>query len=305
MLSFDTITAAVAVPLWVAGAIAFLFILIGVMAIRRSGAIRSVAAFAAVAVVAIGAWTVWALTGHSVTQELNAERHALDARALELTARAIMPGSTLACLDANAGETVEKACERAVFASPEAVAAATSYMSARLSLLSDAVAYARRAERSYDPALVSLRRAVEADRFGLVAQVLTTRDACTPELCAAFALLRNADAVKANLKARTYENNVARYAAMWLEQKNFPAVAATPAPGVAVVTVTPSMIEFPSAASIPPVSIMNPEPAANTGTVSVEPRTPASRAPVPPPRRPATGPISAPPASTGNPQRPQ
>jgi hypothetical protein len=301
MLSFDTITAAVAVPLWVAGAIAFLFILIGVMAIRRSGAIRSVAAFAAVAVVAIGAWAVWALTGYSVTQELNAERHALDARALELTARAIMPGSTLACLDANAGETVEKACERAVFASPEAVAAATSYMSARLSLLSDAVAYARRAERSYDPALVSLRRAVEADRFGLVAQVLTTRDACTPELCAAFALLRNADAVKANLKARTYENNVARYAAMWLEQKNFPAVAATPAPGVAVVTVAPSTIEFPSAASIPPVSIMNPEPAANTGTVSVEPRTPAPRAPVPPPAKPRT----APPAAAGNPQRPQ
>jgi hypothetical protein len=48
---------------------------------------------------------------------------------------------------------------------------------------------------------------------------------------------------------------------------------------------------------------MNPEPAANTGTVSVEPRTPAARAPVPPPRRPATGPSAAPPA--GNPQRPQ
>ncbi|MEA2993266.1 MAG: hypothetical protein QOD40_2186 [Alphaproteobacteria bacterium] len=301
MLSFDTITAAVAVPLWVAGAIAFLFILIGVMAIRRSGAIRSVAAFAAVAVVAIGAWAAWLLMDRSAAQELNAERHTLDARALELTARAIMPGSALACLDANAGETVEKACEKAVFASPEAVAAATTYMSARLSLLSDAVAYARRAERSYDPALVSLRRSIEADRFGLVAQVLATRDACTAELCAAFALLRNADAVKTNLKARTYESNVARYAAMWLEQKNSPTVAATPAPGVAVVTAAPSAIEFPSAASIPPVSIMNPEPAANTGTVSVEPRMPAPRAPVPPPAKPRT----APPASAGNPQRPQ
>jgi hypothetical protein len=304
MLSFDIVTAAVTVPLWAAGAIAIAFVLIGVMATRRSGAIRSVAAFAAVAVVAIGAWAAWILMDHAATQELNAERHALDTRALELAARAIMPGSALACLDANAGETVEKACEKVVFASPEAAAAATSYMSARLSLLSDAVAYARRADRSYDPALVNLRRAIEADRFGLVAQVLATRDACTPELCAAFALLRNADAIKANLKARTYENNVARYAAIWLEQKNSSTVAATPAPGVAVVTVTPSAIEFPSAASIPPVSIMNPEPTINTGTVSVEPRTPAARAPVPQPRRPATASPAAPP-SASTPQRPQ
>jgi hypothetical protein len=305
MLSFDTVTTAVTVPLWLAGAVGVLFVLVSVMAVRRSGAIRSVVALAGIATVAIGAWAAWVLIDHSATHELNAERHALDTRALELTARATMPGSVLACLDANAGETVEKACGKVVFASPEVVAAATSYMSARLSLLSDAVAYARRADRSYDPALVSLRRSIEADRFGLVAQVLATRDACTPDLCAAFALLRNADAVKANLKARTYENNVTRYAAMWLEQKNSPTVAATPAPGVAVVTVTPSAIEFPSAASIPPVSIMNPEPSANTGTVSVEPRMPAPRAPVPALRRPAAGAPAAPPASAGTPQRPQ
>ena len=40
-----------------------------------------------------------------------------------------------------AGENVEAACEKALFAAPATVAAASSYVAARLTLLSDVVAY--------------------------------------------------------------------------------------------------------------------------------------------------------------------
>jgi hypothetical protein len=308
MLGFDAVTGTVPLPLWAVGVATALFVVAAVMALRRSTIVGSLTALVAVAVLAIGAWTAWIVVEHSATRERAAERHALDARAFELTARALMPGSALACLDANAGETVENACEKSVFASPEAVAAATAYMAARLLLLADGLDYASRAERSYETALAGLRRTVEADRFGLVAHVLATRDACTPDQCAAFALLRDATVVKANLKARTYENNVARYAAIWSEPKNTPAAAVTAAPAAPAVAAVPSTIEFPSAASIPPVSIMNPEPA-TTAAVPPEPGAPVARKPAPPsPPQPARRPAAnaAAPSSppTTNPRSP-
>ena len=55
---------------------------------------------------------------------------------------AIAPGSALSCLDEMAGEAVSTACEKAVFASPEAVAAAVKYVAAQLALLKDGTAYA-------------------------------------------------------------------------------------------------------------------------------------------------------------------
>ena len=48
----------------------------------------------------------------------------LKLRAEELAAHALSPGSSLACLDALAGDSVETACEKALFASPANVAAA-------------------------------------------------------------------------------------------------------------------------------------------------------------------------------------
>jgi hypothetical protein len=47
-------------------------------------------------------------------------------------AGAIAPSSALSCLDEIAGEAVEGACEKAVFASPEAVAAGVKYVTAQL-----------------------------------------------------------------------------------------------------------------------------------------------------------------------------
>ena len=99
-----------------------------------------------------------------------------------LSARALAPGSPLACLDALAGESVEAACEKAMFASPAAVAAATSYVAARLALLSDMAPTPKTAAPISTGLLLPLRRALETDRFGFLAHVLAVRDGCTARI---------------------------------------------------------------------------------------------------------------------------
>src|SRR5450432_3681522 len=76
----------------------------------------------------------------------------------------------LSCVDDLAGETVLTACEKALFGSPESAAAALSYAAAlitRLRASGDVAA----ANSNTTPELLSLRRAVERDRYGLLAYV--------------------------------------------------------------------------------------------------------------------------------------
>src|SRR5437762_2620109 len=74
-----------------------------------------------------------------------------------------------------------------------------------------------------------LRRAIEADRFGMVAQVLAERDGCTPDRCAALALLHDASRVSTNLAERPFEAFVKRFAASWPAAGGRP-VASNPPP---------------------------------------------------------------------------
>jgi hypothetical protein len=148
-------------------------------------------------------------------QQRGNERRALDDRKAALMASAIAPGSVLSCLDELAGEAVEAACEKAVFASPEAVASAVRYVSAQLALLIDGTAYVARGDAAYAPELVPLRTAIELDRFGLVAQVLKERDGCTVERCDALAQLSDSTRVRDNLHERTFEEQVKKYTAIW------------------------------------------------------------------------------------------
>ena len=97
----------------------------------------------------------------------------------------------------------------------KATAAAVAYMAARLTLLADGLAFARRSDPDFANTLAGLRRAIELDRFGIAAHVLAVRDGCTAERCAAFALLDDASVIKANLKAQAFDQYVARYAADW------------------------------------------------------------------------------------------
>ncbi len=280
-------------PVWAAGALAALAFVFCLLAFSRASREGMIGALARVALVLIGAGATWFLLDGSTRRDLALERRMLDARASELTARAIAPGSALACLNAAAGDTVEAACEKALFATPEATAAAVSYVSAQLSLLADASDYARRVA-SYEPAVAQLRRAAEADRFGLVAHVLAARDGCTADRCAAFALFNDKSRVSTNIAEHMYDFYVMRYAAGW------PAVAPAPlangspttsyaaAPAASGLPLKPPgpNVFFPSAASIPPVNIMNAEPAAGVAETTGSAPAPAAKPPAPP-RRPA------------------
>jgi hypothetical protein len=222
--------------------------------LTRTGAIVFVAALTA----AMG----WAYINHANLRDHDVERRALELRAQILNASALAPGSPLTCLDAMTGDAVEAACEKALFAAPASVAAATAYIAARMTLLADMVAYTKRGGENLDDVLVPLRRSLETDRFGFLAHVLEVRDGCTSMSCKPLALLRDPGRVRTNLGEETLDRYIDHYATAWAQDA---AVAdATPAePAAAPQAPQPPHkivnIDFPTAASIPPVSIMNPE----------------------------------------------
>lgn len=275
MADFDPATGIFAVPWWGAVALLALVIALAVLAVMRAGGGRTLAVIAQFSVVAIVLLLGWNFFDRLNMRDRVDERRALDSRVNELATRALMPGSALACLDAMAGEAVEDACERAIFASPEAVAAATSYVAARLTLLADATEFSRRHGGSYEDGIDNLRHSVELDRFGIAAQVLATRDGCTIDDCAALELLRDPNRIVANMKERAFDIHVGRNVANWLSRS--PQVAGNPPAGAAVATApaasvpapqpapaqqqaAATAVNFPSASTIPPVSIMNNEP---------------------------------------------
>jgi hypothetical protein len=274
---FDAGTGLFLVPWWGAAAIAAFLVVAVVLALLRGGLVVAVGGLVSVAFLALVVTIVSVDSTRVAERERADERRALLTRAQDLAAQAAAPGSVLACLDGAVGETVEAACERALFGSPEMVAQATAYTMARLALLSDGVDYALRANASYEGALPGLRAALESDRFGFVAQVLASRYACSPEHCDAFTLFRDTVRITNNLKEHAYDIYVARYAAAWQARPSRSPVAANS--GASVV---PPGFNVPSAAAIPSVNIMVPEPP--VGTV-----TPADAAATPPapPRRPA------------------
>ena len=60
-----------------------------------------------------------------------------------------------------------------------------------------------------------LRRAVERDRYGLMAYVLMARDHCTPSDCAAFRSLTDRHQIVANMDERIYDGLIMRYSPVW------------------------------------------------------------------------------------------
>jgi hypothetical protein len=206
----------------------------------------------------LGAIMTWALLDNTASRERGAERRSLEVRAEQLNAQALTPGSPLACLDALAGEAVETACEKELFTSPASVAAATSFVAHRLELLAAILAYDKRGAVGIDGVLRPLRRSLEADRFGFLAHVLALRDGCTGENCKALALLDDPGRVRANLSAQTFDHYIEHYADIWAKAPDGTLVDAVQPGGQPSHKIV--NIDFPTAASIPPVSIMNPEP---------------------------------------------
>ena len=270
MPNLELATATVAMPVWVVAAATALFAVIGALILMRAGTnIGGAVLRVGTVLIACGVAGLW--FNQASLRERAAERRALDQRVSALDTRAIAPGSPLACLDAGAGDAVETACEKAVFATPQSVAEAVSYVTARLTLLADATEFARRG--GYDNGLATLRLAIETDRYGIVAHVLSARNSCTPLLCDSYVLLHDADRVQANLRERLFDHYIERYSTEWAartqsgtpvaDAAGAPATTAAIAPaGPSAAAPVPSKYDFPSAASIPPVSIMAAEPSA-------------------------------------------
>lgn len=297
----DLSTGTFTLPLWAVGVAAAVLVALAVIAVVRSGAAEFGSLVFRVAVVAIALVFGWTYLNRSAERDRADERHALDQRAADLVGRAVVPGSAIACLEATNTETVEGACERAVFASPETVAAASAYISARLTLLADANDYTSRRDQSYESSIAGLRRTVAADRYGLASQVLATRDGCTADTCDAFSLVYDDKKLRANLKDRLFDVTVARYATNWPTRtrplaSSSPPPAPAPGPATAAVNPPGPNVQFPSSQSIPAVSIMNAEPSGppppppssqSAAQDDAPPKPPTNSAPASASRRPA------------------
>lgn len=182
----------------------------------------------------------------------------------------------LACLDGLAGEAVETACEKAVFGSADTAAAAVSYAAgqvARVAAMGNA--------RTLTPEQQVLRRAVERDRYGLVAQVLLVRDHCAVTDCPLFRVLSDSDQIKANMNERLYDTLVNRYSQSWTSAALAAPSAAsvlTAAPGANVPSGRPMNVDFANSAAIPPVNIMTADPPAQAAPPAAAPKPAAGPA---------------------------
>src|SRR5450432_3896650 len=280
--SLDQIWRSPTFPMWLTLAAAGFFGIIVLITLLRAEKSVANGALTVITLLAIGIAVAATIRGFGpVGRGASAETQSRQPMVAALPA--------LSCVDELAGETVLTACEKALFGSPESVAAALSYAASqitRLTALGDVAA-----NRSMTTEQLAIRRAVERDRYGLMAYVLTARDHCTVSECAAFRALTDRRQIVANIDERIYEGLISRYAPSW----NAPA-ATVPVAALAPSTLTgkPTNAEFPSAASTPPVNIMTPEPG-STPPPAPRPSAALANAPLPSPRpTSATAPAPAP-----------
>ncbi|RTL50255.1 MAG: hypothetical protein EKK40_12990 [Bradyrhizobiaceae bacterium] len=239
-------------PLWLTIIAAALFAVILVITLLRAEKSAANGALIVITLLAVGIAAVAMMRSSSVSNA------AKDASRQSLQVVAGLPA--LSCLDGLAGEDVETACEKAVFASADSTAAAVSYVAAQISRLASYGNVAA-ADKVMTPELQALRRAVERDRYGIVAHVLTVRDGCNLSACAFFQSLTNTAQISINMSEKAYEGFVGQYMPSWNAPASAPVATSALPPSVpSGKTLTG---EFPaSSASIPPVNIMTPEPAA-------------------------------------------
>ena len=279
--SLDQLWRSPTFPMWLTLAASGFFGIIVLITLLRAEKSVANGALTVITLLAIGIAATATIRGFGPGQGASAETRSSQSVSAGLPA--------LSCIDDLAGETVLTACEKVLFGSAESTAAALSYAASQITWLT-AFGDVAAANANMTPELQMVRRAVERDRYGLMAYVLAARDHCTPSDCAAFRAVTDRNQIVANMNERTYEGLIVRYAPSW----NMPAV--TPAP---VAALPPSMplgkptnAEFPTAASTPPISIMTPEPGQATTPTAPRPASssppssspPLTNAPLPSPR---------------------
>lgn len=272
--SLDEIWRSPAFPMWMTLAAAGFFGLILMITLLRAeksvanGAL-TVITLLAIAIAVAATVRVYGPAGEAAPAEARAQ------------AAVVASLPALSCLDDLAGDAVAIGCEKALFGAPDAAAAAVAYTAARIDRLT-ALGDAATANNSLSLDMRVLRKSLERDRYGLVAQVLVARNGCTQFDCAAFRSLTDQQQVAANMAAHLYDTLVARYAPTWNVPGAAPAMPASAALAglpASMPTGKPTNAEFPSASSTPPVSIMNPEPSTRQAPAANAAAAPAPRAP--------------------------
>jgi hypothetical protein len=285
--SLDNIWRSPNLPLYLtlaAGCFVGIIVLITLLRSERSVANGVLALITLLAVGVAGAVTFRGFGTPNVVQ-------ATEARAVQ-TATAPLP--QLSCIDELAGDAVLAACEKALFGSAESVAAAVTYAASQITLLTSLGDVAT-ANKGAGSDLLALRRAVERDRYGLMAYVLMARDRCTPSACRAFRSLTETRQIAANMEERVYESLIMRYAASWNAPQAATGMIAALPPSLP--TGKPTNAEFPTSASTPPVNIMTPEPPLGAAPKPSSATAAAPASPAAPRPAAATAPAS-PPAQT-------
>jgi hypothetical protein len=253
--ALDQIWRSPALPTWLTFAAAGFFGVIGIVALLRAEKSAANGALAIITLLAVGVATVATTRGFGSGSPAITKNNG--AALPEIAA-----GPALSCIDDLAGEVVLAACEKALFGSPESAAAALSYAARQITRLTG-FGDVSAASKDMTGELEALRRAVEHDRYGLMAEILVVRDNCTPSDCAAFQSLTDRRRILANMEERTYDGLIARYSPVW-NASTTPAAAPVAALVSGVPTGRPTNAEFPSAASTPAVSIMTTEPGSGT-----------------------------------------
>jgi hypothetical protein len=262
-------------PMWVTLAAAGFFGIIVLITLVRAEKSVASGALTVITLLAIGIAVAATLRGH----EPAARGASVETRSSPATMAAL---PALACIDDLAGDVVGQACEKVLFGSPESTAAAVNYAASMLTRLT-ALGDVTTAQRTMSRETQAMRRAIERDRYGLVAHVLLARDRCTPTQCAAYRSLTDNHQIITNMDEHAFDLLVARYSPSW----NAPQMTAATGPLAmmppSMPTGRPTNAEFPSSANTPPVSIMTPEP----GTGAKPPAAAGAAAAPTPAARPA------------------
>ncbi|MGM4987461.1 hypothetical protein [Tardiphaga sp. 841_E9_N1_2] len=275
--SLDQIWRAPTLPMWLALAASIFFALIVLATLLRAEKSVANGALTVITLLAIGV-----AAAATLRKSETAGQDASHAVVAMSQVNASLPA--LSCLDDLAGDMVLAGCEKVLFGSADSVAAAVSASAAQINRLTSYGDVAA-ANKSMTPELAGLRRAIERDRYGLIAYVLQSRDRCMPESCAAYAALTDHKRIAANMEERTYEGLVTRYAPGW----NAPPAAAAAATGAlaglpaSVPTGKPTTADFPSSSSIPPISIMTETPVKPPAAANAQAPAPRAASTTPPP----------------------
>ena len=262
-------------PMWATLGAAGFFALILLITLLRAEKSVANGALTVITLLAVGIAVAATIRGYGPlarTTTASVDRHP----AVMSTTTVSLPA--LACVDDIAGDAVAAACEKAVFASADSTAAAVNHMAQMITRLTS-YGEAAAAQKAMTPELQGMRKAIERDRYGLVAQVLLARDRCTPTQCPAFRSLTDNHQIITNMDEHAYDLLVSRYAAAWNAPP--PAAGAVAMLPSSMPTGRPTNADFPSAASTPPVSIMTPEPGTVPGRAGSGAGAPKAAAPPP------------------------